>query len=777
MTTLQAEQYFRLINYIAAAQIYLQDNFLLERALTPEDIKPRLLGHWGTVPGINFTWMHLNSIIKKHEASMLFLLGPGHGFPAIQANLFLEGTLSKYYPQLPYSYEGLGTLIKKFSQAYGFPSHSNPGAPGMIVEGGELGYSLSTAFGAVMDNPDLIAVCLVGDGEAETGPTATAWHSNKFLDPVQDGAVLPIVHLNEYKITGPTIYGRMSTEELTDLFHGYGYEVLFIDVEKEDDPHAAMEHIVEAAYQKIRHIQDTFRTHVAQTHARWPMIILRSPKGWTGIKELHGKDIEGNNLSHQIVVQHPKEDREELHALENWLNSYHVQELYNKETGVSKEILSLLPPPALRMGNNPHAYGGNQRKPLSLPQLSSYQFDIQTPGTELGFATKAVGAYFRDIIKSNQTNARLFCPDETTSNKLDAVYEAAPRNFQWPIKAHDEHISPRGRTIEMLSEHTLQGMMQGYILTGRHGIFSSYEAFTQIVSSMCDQYGKFLHASQDFSWRTPVASFNYLLASLGWRQDHNGFSHQNPGFISNILEKNGNFASVYFPVDVNSTLATLAECMQDTNCINVIVTCKQENLQWLTLEEAQKQVKKGIGIWDFASVADPDIVFASAGFYQTSETLAAIQWLRTHFPHIKTRYVNVSEMTALGVSDKRSLTSQEDFEGYFTQNRPVIFNYHGYTSDIKHLLFDTPGTQGRFYIHGYIEEGSTTTPFDMHIRNQTSRFHLILDALSLGMEKDLITHATYKEGCSTIEKALMEHRQYIETYGTDPEWISAWTWA
>lgn len=776
MNSVQAQKYFRLINYIAAGQIYLQDNFLLKEPLKPEHIKPRLLGHWGTVPGINFTWMHLNEVIKKYNASMLFILGPGHGFPAIQTNLFLEETLSKYYTNVPYNYQGLSEIMKKFSQAYGFPSHSNPGAPGMIVEGGELGYSLSTAFGAVMDNPDLIAACIVGDGEAETGPTATAWHGNKFISPKQDGAVLPILHLNGYKITGPTITGRMSNTELKKLYEGYGYKVHFVDVFKTKDPHTLMSETLEAAYQEIREVQKKARSGEKVLRPKWPMIILRSPKGWTGIKKLHGLDMENNNLSHQIVVHDPKHDKEELKALEKWLKSYKIEELYDKEIGFDKNILALLPPEHLRMGNNPHTYGGEIMTALTLPDLKKYEVNIPKRGHDNNFATKIAGQYFRDIIKANPTSARLFCPDETTSNKLDAVYEAAPRAFQWPILKHDQAMSPEGRTVEMLSEHTLQGMMQGYVLTGRHGILSSYEAFIQIVSSMADQYGKFLKASREYAWRKPVPSFNYLLASLGWRQDHNGFSHQNPGFVSNILEKNGNFASVYFPVDANSTLAVMEECLTDTNCINVIVTCKQEALQWLTLDEARSQVKKGIGIWDFASMNNPDLVFASAGFYQTSETLAAVQWLRKKFPQVRTRYVNVSEITAIGVSDPRSLTSQKEFEEYFTPDKPVIFNYHGYTADIKHLIFDTKEAPERFFIHGYMEEGSTTTPFDMHVRNKTSRFHLLMDAFVLLKDALLISEHECQQALKEIDSALSEHRKYIIEYGTDPDWIADWKW-
>ncbi|MFN7160050.1 MAG: phosphoketolase family protein [Candidatus Gracilibacteria bacterium] len=769
-------EYFRALNYVAAAQIFLQDNFLLQEPLKPEHIKARLLGHWGTVPGINFTWMHLNEIIKENNANMMFILGPGHGFPAIQASLFLEKTLTKYYKNLPYNYKGLSELIHKFSQAYGFPSHSNPGAPGMIVEGGELGYSLSTAFGAVMDNPDLIAACIIGDGEAETGPTAAAWHSNKFLDPKQDGAVLPILHLNGYKITGPTITGRMSDKELTKLYEGYGYKVHFVDIFKAKDPHAIMSETMHAAYKEIKAIQTTARTEKDVLKPQWPMVILRSAKGWTGIKTLHGQDIENNNLSHQIVVHDPKNDPTELKALEKWLKSYKIEELYDAKKGFSKDILAMLPPEKLRMGNNKHAFGGEIRKALKLPKLKNYAFPLGKRGHDIGFATKGAGTYFRDIIKNNPTSARLFCPDETTSNKLDAVYEAAPRAFQWPILQHDVSISPHGRTVEMLSEHTLQGMMQGYVLTGRHGIFSSYEAFIQIVSSMCDQYGKFLKASREYAWRKPVPSFNYLLASLGWRQDHNGFSHQNPGFVSNILEKNGNFASVYFPVDLNSTIAVMEECLTDTNCINVIVTCKQEALQWLSLDEARKQVKTGIGIWDFASKKNPDIVFASAGFYQTTETLAAVKWLRERFPEIKTRYVNVSEMTALGVSDPRSLTTNKEFNSYFTPDKHVIFNYHGYTADVKHLIFDTKEAPSRFHIHGYMEEGSTTTPFDMHVRNQTSRYHLIMDALEIMKEQNLAPSRTCDVARKEIENLLLSHRAYITEFGTDPEWITEWKW-
>ncbi len=771
-------KYFRAVNYISAAQIYLKDNYFLDRPLEFKDLKPRLLGHWGTCPGINFVYTHLNYYLTHHNDSMMYVVGPGHGFPAIQANLFMEETLSKYYKEVPFSKEGLENITHRFSWPYGFPSHSNPGAPGAILEGGELGYSLSTAWGAVLDNPDLTVACLIGDGEAETGPLAGSWLSNKLVSPVDSGTVLPILHLNGYKISGPTLFARMNDNELRSHFEGLGYTVHFVEYTGDEDQiHRDMARETALCMEEIHAIRDEARNNHSTAAPHWPMIILRTPKGWTGIKQLHGKDVVDNYISHQIVVTHANTDEEEKQALEAWLQSYAFEELFDGKSGFHKDVLSIIPPQNRRIGQNPHSYG-SIRQDLVFPDIKNYETTISSPGQDQGLAMHKVGEYLRDIFRLNNEakNMRLFSPDETYSNKLHAVFEETDRAFQWPILPHDEDMSQTGRVMEILSEHTLQGLMQGYILTGRYGVLCSYEAFVQIISSMADQYAKFLKASLEYPWREPVASFNYILSSVGWRQDHNGYSHQNPGFISNMLEKHGNLTSVYFPVDTNMAVAVMEEAMKEVHNINVIVCDKQSHVQWLTLEEARKQVETGIGIWGFASDPKPDIVFSSAGDLITIETLAAVLRLKEELPDVRVRYVNVCELTSLGVADPRSQTTQEDFDMYYTQDKPVIFNYHGYTGDIKHLLFDSTPNTSRFTIHGYEEEGSTTSPFDMMIRNKTSRYHLVLDALTALLKAGTINEEQHDSIKTKIEKEIADHRTYILENGDDPDYIKNWTW-
>lgn len=776
-TLSNVKQYFRLVNYLAAAQIFLQDNFLLERPLTPEDIKPRLLGHWGTCPGINFVYTHLNYSLTQEKRDLMYIVGPGHGFPALQANLFVEGTLSSFYKDVPHNIAGFSKVIRDFSWPYGYPSHTNPGAPGCILEGGELGYSLSTSYGAALDNPDLTVVCLVGDGEAETGPTATAWHANKFLDPRTCGAVLPILHLNGYKISGPTIYGRMSDAELEALFTGYGYEVHFVDHDAPGDIHATMARTLKKAFKTIDGIHTKARSGKEVLRPKWPMIILRTPKGWTGVKKVHGKDAEGNYLSHQVMLTLAKTDMEELQQLSEWLQSYKVHELFDPQKGFASAIKAMIPPKERRIGMSKHVNGG-MRKKLKMPALEKQAFPLKALGAEEGLAMHALGRVMRDIVKKNgkQHQFRLFSPDETTSNKLDAIFETTNRISQWPLLPHDEFYGRSGQVVEMLSEHTLQGMMQGYVLTGRYGVFTSYEAFIQIVASMTDQYAKFLKASQEIAWRKSVPPFIYLLSSLGWRQDHNGYSHQNPGFISNILEKHGNLARVYFPVDVNSALAIFEKCLEEDNAIHVIVCGKQEMLQWLSLKQARKYLESGIALWDFVSDPRPDLVIAGAGGDTTQEALAGVDLIRKHFPAAKVRFVNIMEMTAIGVADPRSQTTQKDFDAYFTADKPVLINYHGYTADIKHLLFDSTNNTTRFTVHGYEEQGSTTSPFDMHIRNHTSRYHILLWACEQLAAKHLIGKHDAKRVTKEVEKILVDHRAYIRAHGDDPEFIKQWKW-
>lgn len=779
--------YLRYTNYIGAAQLYLKQNCLLRNELKQSDIKDRILGHWGTVPGLNFIYAHLNYLVQKHELNMMFIAGPGHGAPAVIANLFAEGSLREYYPDLRLDEKGTSELIKMFSWPGGFPSHTNPGTPGAILEGGELGYSLSTAYGAVLDNPDLIAACVVGDGEAESGPLASSWHSNKFLNPAESGAVLPILHVNGYKITGPTIFGAMSDEELTQYFSGFGYKPLIIDVTdlKRHDYHQKMMRGLEEAYQIIRKIQTTARKKGAKPYLkpRWPVVILRSLKGWSGIKELHGHRVEGTYHSHGIPAGTPKTNAEEFKKVQDWLEGYRFSELVDAKGKPKPEVLRYVPQGKLRMGMNKHAIGGNMRKALKLPDPKKYEVPVskEYSGAEVG--NTAIGAkYIRDIFKLNARakNFRFMCPDETESNKLQALFEVTNRAFMWPVHSYDENLAPDGRVMEILNEHSIQGWLEGYLLTGRHGMFATYEAFAPIVSSMVDQYAKFLKQSSEVRWRTPISSLNYLLTSVGWRQEHNGYSHQNPSFISNLVEKHGQFCSVYFPVDANSMLVTLEDCFQRTNSINVIVSGKQPMPQWLTLEEARKQIKTGLLTWDWINPhasEHPDVVMAAAGDVPTQESMAAIWWLRKTCPELKVRFVNVSEITALGIGDERRPLALEDhqFAHYFTDDRDVIFNFHGYPGVIQKLMFGH-GALERFCIRGYIEEGTTTTPFDMVVRNRTSRFHLAIEALKHASKHNEQVAQKAPELITFFEQQLKDHAKYILKYGKDMPEIEQWKW-
>lgn len=770
----QIQKYVRAANYLSAGQLYLYDNFLLEEKLKFDHIKPRLLGHWGTCPGINFVWANLNRLVKKHLADVLFVVGPGHGFAAIQANLFIEETLAQYYPEATRNERGIGYLMRNFSWPYGFPSHSNPGTPGVILEGGELGYALSTSFGAVLDNPDLIVACLIGDGEAETGPTAAAWHLNKFLNPKSDGAVLPILHLNGYKISGPTIFGRMSKRELRSLFYGYGYEPHFVEGSGDKIYHRMID-VADACYQKIREIQSRARNGEASVSPRFPMIVLVTPKGWTGIRKLRGKKIEDNALSHQVVVQNAKTDRTELNALERWLKSYRFEELFDKERGFIGDITDAAPKPGFRIGENKHAFGGSRvMKDLVLSPSDKYAEDATAPGTIGSSSMRRAGLYLNDVYKNNPENFRLFSPDETYSNKLDAVFETTKRAFGWPIKKWDRDMSPDGRVIEILSEHSLQGLMEGYVLTGRHAVFASYEAFIQIVSSMVDQYLKFLKASQEISWRGPIPSLNFILTSSGWRQEHNGFSHQNPGFVSNILAKPGCQAHAYFPPDGNTTLAVLKKCLESRNKVNLIVAGKTLGPRWLTPELAEKELEQGLMIWDFASDHSPDIVLSAAGDYLTNECLASIELIKKEAPEIKLRFVSVLELSVLGIGGG-ACRVPINFERYFTKDKPVIFNFHGYPETLKQFLFDAGGDH-RFSVRGYIENGSTTTPFDMHVRNMTDRYSLAKEVYSRAASAGVIEKTKAESLIGKCDEILKNHKEYIIANGVDPDEIENWKW-
>lgn len=777
------KKYVRATNYLSAIQIFLRDNFLLEKPLSFNDVKERLLGHWGTCPGINFTYAHLNYLIKKHKIDMMFVVGPGHGFPAIQANLFLEGSLGKYYPQAARDFKGIEEIGRKFSWPYGYPSHSSPGAPGVILEGGELGYSLSTSYGAVMDNPNLIVSCLVGDGEAETGPLATSWHLNKLIDPINNGAVLPILHLNGYKISGPTIFGRMSNEELKSLFIGYGYQPYFVESEKilEDDTeiYEKMAETLEKSYEEIKKIQKRAREEGIKESPKFPMIILKTPKGWTGIKEIRDKKVEGNHWSHQVVIKDTKKDEEEKVLLEKWLMSYKFEELFDKKTGFIKEILDVIPDESNLMGSSRHAHGGPEvTQPLILPELSKFEEDSTKPGTIGSSSMRRTGEYLNEVFKLNSLtkNFRLFSPDETYSNKLDKVFDSTSRVFVWPHEKWDDDLTYDGRVMEMLSEHSLQGLMQGYVLTGRHGVFASYEAFVQIVSSMADQYTKFLKQSLEIPWRGVIPSFNYILTSSGWRQDHNGFSHQNPGFIDNMLQRQGDFINIYFPADGSSTLAILEKSLSSTNCINVIIAGKTLEPRWVTTIQAKESLDEGLAIWRFASDQDPDIVFAGTGDYLVEESLAAIDLLKTELPEIKTRFINVSTLSWSGFGSTDNVLKREDFYKYFTNDKPVIFNYHGYPQTIKQILFDYAQNPQRFNVRGYEENGSTTTPFDMQVRNRTSRYHLLIQALNFLNEDKVIDEITTKNLIQKYEKKLKDFDEFIREHGVDPEEITEWQW-
>lgn len=767
------DKYLRAANYLTAAQIFLQGNFLMERELGFDDIKPRLLGHWGSGPGVNFAYSHLSYLAKSHNQEIIFVLGPGHAFPALQANLFLEGTLERFYPEAKQTYEGMGYLCRNFSWPYGFPSHSNPGTPGVILEGGELGYSLSTSYGAVLDNPNLLVACLVGDGEAETGPTAGAWHLNKLVNPRTNGVVLPILHLNGYKISAPTIFGRMSDEELMSLFTGYGYQPKIVSG---DDIHTQMQNTLEWAYGEIQKIKQSGDSGFV----RLPMIIMRTLKGWTGVKELNGQKIEGNCLSHQVVLTEAKTDPEQLRMLEQWLRSYKIEELFSEEQGFGGFINSLMPEPEKRLGLNKHAMGGDPvYKPLALPSSEQYAEDATKPGTIGSSSMRRAGLYLNEVFRlNNETkNFRMMSPDETYSNKLDEVFKTTKRAWTLPIEQWDKDLNPDGRVMEMLSEHNLQGLAQGYILTGRHAVFASYEAFVPVVTSMMDQYAKFLRQSEDVSWRGSIPSLNYILTSSGWRQEHNGFSHQNPGFIADVLRRQGDFVDVYFPPDGNSTLVVLEHCLSTTRQINIIVAGKTLEPRWLTPAQAKKQLETGLAIWDFASEDNPDVVLTAAGDYLTKEALAAVSIVKQEWPDIRLRFVNIMSLTSCGLGQSGMCLTHEGFNLLFTPDKPVIGNFHGYPETLKAIIFDyIASSPQRFSIHGYIESGSTTTPFDMHVRNRTSRYHLAIEVFEKMSTTGRIPYEEAQHIIKKYEQKIADNTEYIKKNGVDMPEIDAWQW-
>lgn len=775
------DKFLRYTDYHAVAQLYLQDNFLLEEELKPEHFKARILGHWGTVPGLNFIYANMNYLISKHKAKMLFVTGPGHGAPAILANVFVEGSLKEFYKEYSVDKKGMGRIVKDFSWPHSpFPSHVTPTVPGSILEGGELGYSLSTAFGAVLDNPDLIAVAVVGDGEAETGPIATAWHSNKFLNPKTCGAVLPIVHINGYKISNPTLYGTMSDAELRQLFKGYGYEPLIVKGNKVEEE---MFEASEKAYQMIRKIQADARSGKKVEKPKWPVILVRTPKGWKGVEQYHGHQVENSFHSHGIPIDHPKKDADALETVKKWLESYKVNELVDKKGRPKKEILEFVPKGKWRMGMCEHAIGGKFYKKMKLPRLAKYQQSFKKRGSKCASSMLTAGDFFRDLIEKNPKDFRMFCPDEIESNKLGAVFEKTSRAYIWPLQKNDEDMGREGRVMEMLSEHTLQGWYSGYLLTGRQGALISYEAFLGIISTMVDQYAKFLDQALKVKWRKPVAAAVYILSSLGWRQDHNGFSHQNPSFVSNVLQKHGQFSQIYYPADANSMLVALEETLTKKDAICVIVAGKRDLPQWLSLKEAKEQAKKGLGVWEWVggkqASKDPDVVLASAGDYLTQEALYAVKLCKDLVPELKIRYVNVSELTSIGLGDYCSATqsclTQEGVDEYFTKDRPVVFNYHGYVNDIEQLLWGHADPK-RFVIHGYQERGSTTTPFDIKVANKVSCYHLAIDLIEQGSKKNKKVSRKKKKLIEQLEKTIKEHQDYIVEHGDDPESIKDLKW-
>lgn len=757
-------KYLRLVNYIGASQLYLKGNFLLKRPLEKSDIKERVLGHWGTVPGINFIYANLNILAKRHQQEIMLIAGPGHGYPALLANLYVEGTLGKFYPEYNYSKEGFGSLIKNFSWPGGFPSHANPETPGVILEGGELGYSLSSAFGACFDNPNLIVACIIGDGEAESGPLSAAWQSAKFLNPAEDGAVLPIVHVNKYKISGPTIFGTMSDEELYDYFKGQGYQPLIVSG---DYLYEGMLTAMEDAYLQIKNIQN----NPEQLKPRWPVIVFVSKKGWTGPEIVKGKMNEDSFRSHGVPLEHVHEDNSEFLELSEWLASYKVTELLDENYRPIPEIMDLVPEDKYKIGLNKNAHGGEVSKKLILPNLGSLKIQEDSILSSARISNMMVlSDYLRDVIVKNPNNFRVMSPDETESNKLSSLFEVTTRRYNWPVPAGSENVSPDGRVMEILSEHTLQGWLEGYTLTGRHGVFITYEAFGMIVASMIDQYTKFLKQSKLVKWRKPVPSLNIVLTSSSWRQDHNGYSHQNPGLITSVLNDYSNFVRVHFPVDANMLLATVEEAFSSTNVVNLIVAGKRELPQYLTIEEAKKQMLTGMHSWDFIgnNNENPDVVFTATGDYPTKEVMATIQILKEDLPELNTRFVSVSEITCFGIGDHPIASKIQDhqFDEVFTLNAPIIYSYHGYPEDIKQLIFNHPSSS-RFDIQGYTERGTTTTPFDMLVRNNCSRFQLAISAI----EKVIVNKPELKQkGNAVIQKykqLLEKHKTYTIENGND----------
>jgi xylulose-5-phosphate/fructose-6-phosphate phosphoketolase len=770
------DRYWRAANYLTIGQIYLMENPLLREPLRPEHVKPRLLGHWGTSPGQNLVYAHVNRIIREHDANMIYLSGPGHGGPALVANAYLEGSYSEAYPTISRDLAGMRHLFRQFSTPGGVPSHVSVPTPGSIHEGGELGYVLVHAFGAAFDNPDLVAVAVVGDGEAETGPLAASWSGIKFLSPARDGAVLPILHLNGYKISGPTVLGREDEGDVRRLIEAHGYEVY--EVAGDDAPvvHRQFAGTIEACYQQIRDIQEAARGNGGIVPARWPAVILRTPKGWTCPKEVDGLPIEGTFRAHQVPLHDVKENAEHLRLLEEWMRTYGPDEQFDERGRLVPELAALAPDGHRRMGSNPHANGGLLRRELDLPDFRDYALAVERPGAERHESTRKLGELMRDIYTRNaaQANFRLFCPDETSSNRLGSVFEVENRCFTGPILASDDDLAPDGRVMEILSEHCCQGWLEGYLLTGRHGLFATYEAFAMVSASMTVQHAKWLEEAVRLDWRQPVSSLNILLTSTCWRNDHNGFSHQGPGLIDVVLSKKGTVSRIYLPPDANCLLSVADHCLRSVDYVNLIVIDKQPQLQWLPMEEAVEHCTRGASVWEWASNDDgaPDVVLAAAGDIPTLEIVAAASWLRAHAPGLRVRVVNVVDLSTLFAREFHPHgMGEEAFVEVFTEDRPVVFGFHGYQRAIHELIHGRPNAD-RFHVRGFNEEGTTTTPFDMVVRNGIDRFHLSIEAIRRSPrpvpgEQQLI------DAC---ERTLGWHHSYIREHFEDLPEVKEWAW-
>ncbi len=771
----QIDGYWRAANYLSVGQIYLLDNPLLTEPLLPEHVKPRLLGHWGTTPGLNFVYVHMNRVIKARDLNVMYVIGPGHGGPGVVAMAYLEGTYSEVYHDITRDTEGMTKLFRQFSFPGGIPSHVAPETPGSIHEGGELGYALAHAYGAAFDNPDLVVCCIVGDGEAETGPLAASWHSNKFLDPVGDGAVLPILHLNGYKIANPTVLARIPHDELADLLSGYGYAPHFVETDDPADAHQQMSAVMDQAFDEIEAIQRAARTEGRSERPRWPMIVLRTPKGWTGPKEVDGLPVEGTFRSHQVPLAEVRTNPAHLAELETWMRGYRPEELFDANGSLRLELAALSPVGHRRMSANPHANGGGLLRDLSLPDFRQYAVEVAKPAETFGEATKALGNFLRDVIAQNPDSFRLFGPDETRSNRLGAVFETTDTVWVAETSPLDEHLSPHGRVMEVLSEHLCQGWLEGYLLTGRHGLFNCYEAFIHIVDSMFNQHAKWLKTTSDIPWRRPVASLNYLLSSHVWRQDHNGFSHQDPGFIDHVVNKKSEIIRVYLPPDANSLLSVADHCLRSRHYVNVIVAGKQPALQYLSMDQAVLHCTRGIGIWEWASNDDrgePDVVMACCGDIPTLETLAAVDLIRQHLPDLKVRVINVIDLMRLQHdSEHPHGLSDSEFDALFTTSKPIIFAYHGYPWLIHRLTYRRTN-HSNLHVRGYKEEGTTTTPFDIVMLNDLDRFHLVMDVIDrvpgLGQQAARLRQS--------LGDRRVESRAYTRHHGEDPPEIRDWVW-